>query len=120
MRALTRAFRAADSNPPPAPTLHKLALVADVVTNGLYFSLVGNGGKGAWWRGTALGLAAGAGGVLLPGPLGLGYRQSNRTPQTQAMTVAWYTLGGLVAAAVARGLKKQHKQHKRARGSRPH
>lgn len=110
MRALTKAYRAADSNPPPAPELHTLTLAADILANGLYFSLVGNGDKNAWWRGTALGVAAGVGGVLLPGPLGLGYRQSNRTPQTQAMTVAWYTLGGIVAAAVARGLKKQRKR----------
>lgn len=106
MRALARGFRAADATPPPAPELHALTMVADVVSNALYYSFVGGGGKSAWWRGTALGLAAGAGGVLLPGPLGLGTAPSNRTPQTQAMTVGWYLAGGLVAAAVARGLKK--------------
>ena len=103
MRALARMFRGAGSNPPPARELHTLTLAGDVVSNGLYYSLVGSG-KGAWWRGAALGLAAGVGGVLLPGPMGLGEQPSNRTPQTQAMTVAWYTLGGLVAAAVASAL----------------
>src|SRR4051812_17191037 len=78
MRALTRVFRTADANPPPAPQLHTLTLVADVLGNGLYYSLVGSG-RNAWWRGGALGLAAGTGGVLLPGPLGLGEKQSNRT-----------------------------------------
>jgi hypothetical protein len=105
MRALTHLFRATDHNPPPAPQLHKLTLATDVLANGLYYSLVA--GKGAWWRGAALGLAAGVGGVLLPGPLGLGERQSNRTPQTQAMTVAWYLVGGLVAAATYRALRRR-------------
>lgn len=116
MRALTRVFRAADVNPPPAPDLHTLTLAADVVGNGLYYSLVGTG-RGAWLRGTALGLVAGVGGVVLPGPLGLGERQSNRTPQTQAMTVAWYTIGGLVAAAVGRALAPP-KRKKRKRSGR--
>jgi hypothetical protein len=44
-----------------------------------------------------LGLAAGLGAVFLPGPLGLGSAPSNRTTQTQAMTVGWYLLGGLAA-----------------------
>jgi hypothetical protein len=44
---------------------------------------------------------------VLPGPLGLGEAPSNRTPQTQLMTVAWYTAGGLVAGVVARALRKR-------------
>ena len=40
------------------------------------------------------------GAVFLPGPLGLGTKPSARTPQTAAMTVAWYAIGGLVAGAV--------------------
>ena len=108
MRALARGFRAAGATPPPAPEQHRLTLAADVASNALYFALAGTG-KGALRRGLLLGLAAGAGGVLLPGPLGLGEAPSNRTPQTQAMTVAWYTIGGLVAGAVGRGLRKKKK-----------
>ncbi len=112
MRALARGFRAVDATPPPAPELHRLTLAADVVSNALYFALVGTG-KGSLGRGLLLGLAAGAGGVLLPGPLGLGEAPSNRTPQTQAMTVAWYTLGGLVAGAVGGGLRKKKRGKRR-------
>lgn len=112
MRALSRLFRAVDTNPPPAPELHRLTLAADVLANALYYSFVGTG-PGAWWRGPALGLAAGAGGVLLPGPLGLGDKQSSRTPQTQIMTVAWYTLGGLVAAAVGASLQAKPEPQER-------
>ena len=49
----------------------------------------------------ALGLAAGIGGVVLPGPLGLGEDASARTPQTKIITGALYLLGGLTAGAMA-------------------
>jgi hypothetical protein len=42
--------------------------------------------------------------VALPGPLGLGSEPVARSPARQAMTVGWYMLGGLAAAAVYRSL----------------
>ena len=100
-RALARGLRAVGADPPPEPHLHTAALAGDLASNTVYYSLVGVGGPdGAVARGALLGLAAGAGAVLLPGPLGLGTGPSRRTPQTAAMTVTWYTLGGLVAGAV--------------------
>ena len=86
---------------PDHETAYGLTLLGDIVSNGLYYSLVGTG-RGAWARGTALGVAAGVGAVVLPGPLGLGEAPSNRTPQTQLMTIAWYLAGGLAAAGAAR------------------
>ena len=83
-------------------------MTGDVVSNALYYSLVGSG-RHSLRRGLPLGVAAGVGGVVLPGPLGLGRGSSNRTPQTQAMTVAWYTVGGAVAGAVAAALHKRHR-----------
>ena len=105
MRALARSYRAAGTVPPNPEKLHEQTLIADIVSNALYFALAGVG-KGAPRRGLLLGLAAGVGGVMLPGPLGLGEAPSNRTPQTQAMTVAWYTIGGL-AAGVAGSLLRE-------------
>jgi hypothetical protein len=97
-QAIAAGFRAAGAEPPPEPRLHEAALAGDLVSNTAFYALVGVGGaEGAAVRGAVLGLAAGLGGVYLPGPLGLGTRPSRRTPQTAAMTVAWYTLGGLVA-----------------------
>lgn len=103
MRALRKLLGKAGASQPNHQTLFNLTMAGDLLSNGLYFSLVGSG-RNAWARGAGLGLAAGIGGVLLPGPLGLGTAPSNRTPQTKAMTVAWYTFGGLVAAGVARWL----------------
>lgn len=106
MRALARGFRAAEVPPPATPTLRSLTLAADVASNTLYYALAGTG-PGAVGRGVLLGVAAGVGGVVLPGLLGLGTAPSNRTPQTQAMTVAWYALGGLVAGAAGSVLHRR-------------
>ncbi|UOQ97984.1 hypothetical protein MUN81_00450 [Hymenobacter sp. 5317J-9] len=106
MRGLRKLLRKADAPQPDRDTLFDLTMAGDILSNGLYYTLVGSG-KHALRRGLMLGAAAGIGGVVLPGPLGLGEGPSNRTPQTQAMTVAWYTVGGLVAGAVAQALRKR-------------
>ncbi|MDB5234661.1 MAG: hypothetical protein JWR44_1654 [Hymenobacter sp.] len=106
MRGLRKLLGKADVPQPDEDTLFNLTMAGDVLSNGLYYSLVGSG-RHVLGRGLLLGVAAGVGGVLLPGPLGLGEAPSNRTPQTQAMTVAWYTVGGLVASAVARALRNR-------------
>ena len=100
-RAIAAGVRAVGSEPPSGDTLQAASLAGDLVSNTANYSLVGLGGPdGAIARGGLLGLAAGLGAVFLPGPLGLGTGPSRRTPQTAAMAVAWYTLGGLVAGAV--------------------
>ena len=103
MRALSKAARAADLDP-PVP-LHEAALVGDLVSNSLYYSLVGAGSRREALRnGALLGLAAGVGAVYLPERLGLGRQPTEDSPQTQLMTVAWYLLGGLAAGAAYRAL----------------
>lgn len=104
MRSISKLMHKADLEPPQdQDKLHTWALVGDVVSNSLYYSLAGTG-KSAWWRGAVLGAAAGAGAVLLPGPLGLGEKPSNKTTETQVLAVGYYLLGGLVAAAVGYAL----------------
>lgn len=107
MRSISKIMHKVGEEPPQDEhELHNWSLVGDVVSNSLYYSLAGTG-KNAWWRGAALGAAAGAGALLLPGPLGLGEEPSNKTTKTQAMTVAYYLLGGLVAAAVGYAVSDQ-------------
>ena len=103
MRAIAKIMEAANVTPPEEDKLFGITLAGDIVSNAAYFSLTGSG-KDAWVRGGLLGLAAGIGGVVLPGPLGLGTEPSNRATKTKVMTVAWYLLGGLASAAVARAL----------------
>ncbi|WP_227006285.1 hypothetical protein [Rufibacter latericius] len=105
MRAIAKGLRYAGQTPPDDDKLHTWSLVGDIVSNGLYYSLTG-GGKKAWWRGAVLGAAAGVGGVILPGPMGLGVAPSARTKQTQALTIGYYLLAGVVAGGVAKWLRK--------------
>lgn len=112
MRGLRKLLGKADAPQPDEDTLFGMTMAGDVISNALYYSLVGSG-RHTVRRGLLLGLAAGAGGVLLPGPLGLGEAPSNRTPQTKAMTVAWYTVGGVVAGALAQALRRQRKSRMR-------
>ncbi|TGE20385.1 hypothetical protein E5K00_20510 [Hymenobacter aquaticus] len=109
MRGLRKLLGKAHASQPDVPTLFTLTMAGDILSNGLYYSLVGRGRK-AWRRGALLGLAAGVGGVVLPGPMGLGEAPSNRTRQTQLMTVAWYLLGGLAAAGASRLWSKSRRK----------
>ena len=104
-RAIALAYRATGHEPPPDDELYALALAGDVASNSLYYSFVGAGDpRNVLLRGALLGLGAGIGAVVLPGEMGLGSEPSARTPATQAMTIAWYTVGGLAAAAAYRML----------------
>lgn len=103
MRAIAKGMYKLNVQPPAEEKLFQYSIIGDLVSNSLYYTLTGTGRK-AWWRGATLGLAAGIGGVVLPKPLGLGEEPSGRTPQTKAMTVTWYLLGGLAAAALSRTL----------------
>lgn len=106
LRGLRKLLGKADLPQPGNDTLFTMTMAGDVLSNGSYYSLVGSG-RHTLRRGLLLGIAAGVGGVLLPGPLGLGEAPSNRTPQTQAMTVAWYTVGGLVAGVLGQAVRQQ-------------
>jgi hypothetical protein len=100
MRWVSRKFRQLDQPRPDRKSLYWMAFADDIFSNTLYYSVVGAGRpRGAWVRGALLGLAGGVGAVVLPPQLGLGKDATARTAETQAMTVGWYLLGGLAAAA---------------------
>lgn len=104
-RALAGLLEAADVNPPRGRALYDWTMAVDLVSNTLYYSLVGVGTRGGvWLRGGALGLAAGLGAVFLPVPLGLGRQPGSRNPRTLLLTATWYLAGGLVAAGTYRTL----------------
>jgi hypothetical protein len=103
-RAIASGMEAAGFDPPAEDRLQAAALGGDVLSNTLYYSLAAIG-EPSLARGAALGGAAGVGAVALSPLMGLGYRPAARTPQTVAMTIAWYLFGGVVASAVHRGLQ---------------
>ena len=110
-RAIARTVKAAGGTLPLQPTLHRWALAGDLVANSMYYSIVACGRDAHMWtRGVALGLAAGAGALVLPRRLGLGDAPKSDHLPNQLMTVAWYLIGGLVAACAGRTLKSAAQQ----------
>lgn len=109
MRAIAKGMKGAGHEPPSDDKLHSLAMIGDIVSNSLYYSFAGTGSK-AWLRGALLGVSAGIGAVVLPGPLGLGEAPSARTPQTKVMAFGIYFLGGLAAAAVGQLLASEESE----------
>jgi len=107
MRAIARPMRALDQEPPERDTLYWITLAGDLVSNAAYYSLVGMAdARQVWRRGALLGTAAGLGAAVLPPAMGLGQQPGQRFPWTHLMTIAWYLVGGLAAAATASRLNK--------------
>jgi hypothetical protein len=100
MRWVATKFRKLDQPVPDRKKLYWLALTDDLFSNTAYYSLVGAGRReGAWVRGALLGTGGGIGAVVLPPQMNLGKGPTARSSATRVMTVTWYLLGGLAAAA---------------------
>ena len=107
MMALSKILRNVGKNPPGTNKLYLYTIAVDLLSNALYYSLAGIGtNKGVLPKGAVLGLAAGLGALLLPKPLHLNEAYSNRTTHTQVLTVAYYLVGSLVAAALIKRLRR--------------
>ena len=102
-RALEKGVSTVGGDPPHGEPLRRWALAGDLLANTAYYSLVAYGrGPHVWRRATALGLAAGAGALVLPRHMGLGDPPHSSSTANQVMTVAWYLIGGLATAAASR------------------
>ena len=111
MTAIEKGLRAAGKKAPGKDQLFTWALAGDIVSNSLYFSLAGVGKeKNLWLKSSFLGLAAGIGAVLLPEPLGLSAKHTNKTVSTKLMTIGLYVAGALVTTAVMKLLEKRSKK----------
>jgi hypothetical protein len=85
--------------------LRAQAVAAAIATDTLYYSMVAaSPPEKAPLCGAALGLTAGIGAVLLPGPLGLGDDVTNRSNKTRILSVAYYATAGLLAGVLYRSL----------------
>ena len=106
-RAIARGLESLGVEPPGDDRLQAMALVGDLVSNGLTYALVGAGSpETAHVRGSLIGSAAGLGALALPPRLGLGEEPERVATGTKVMTFAWYLLGGVVAAEVFRRLSR--------------
>ena len=109
-RAIAAARAGLGVGPANRATLHGSALVGDLVANAMYYAMVGTGPSAqVWGRGVALGLAAGVGAITLPEPLGLEDPWAIESPRTRALTLVYYVIGGLAAAATANALQARHR-----------
>jgi len=106
-RALARLLWSQGRVPPRRRRLQRWALAGDLLSNSAFYDLVALfPGEQPIKRGLWLGVLAGVGGVVLPGPLGLGKGPSGATLQRKAMTVLWYAVGGLVTGAAYQWLSR--------------
>ena len=109
MNAVARLMKGNDIMSMTASKLFPTAIAGDLITNSLYFSMADAGDKNKTLiRGALLGLGAGVGAVTLPKTLGLNEEATTRTTKTKVLTVAWYLIGGLVAAAAINLMQKKH------------
>lgn len=86
--------------------LYKATLKADLISNTVYYSLIGGKSKYIWPKAILLGLSAGIGALKLPEPLGLDPEPVNATPQKQILTVGYYLFGALVTAYMLKTFTK--------------
>ncbi len=108
MNAISKLLKSFGQDTPEKNKLFVWAMVGDLISNSLYYSLAGLGNKkGVLQRGLLLGLGAGLGAVLLPKPLQLNEAPTNRTPKTKALTVGLYLIGGLVAAVIIKHMENK-------------
>lgn len=88
--------------------MYTAALAADLLSNSLYYSLIGMAGKkNVWPAAVLLGLAGGAGAVALPKPLGLASDPVARTSQVKILTVAYYLAGALATGFILKSLSSE-------------
>jgi len=112
MMAISKGLHRIGKNPPNDTKLYWVTMAGDVVSNSLYYAMAGIGNKGnVIWKGLALGISAGIGAVTLPRPMGLDPSYSKRTMSTALMTIALYTIGGVVSALAMQALKPQRDEN---------
>ncbi|MBC7829157.1 MAG: hypothetical protein H7122_15515 [Chitinophagaceae bacterium] len=105
--ALSKSIKIVGYDPPKGDKLFLATLVGDVISNSMYYSLIGKGKKeNLLLRGVIYGAVAGIGALTLPKPMGLDDQPVNKTNKTKAMTIGLYVLGGVVTVFTRRLLMK--------------
>ncbi len=84
---------------PAKDNLQTMSLASDIVFNAASYSMIGLARRLPFLGGGVGGAIMGLGTLLLPNILGFGHRDRGTRPTTKAMTLAYYVIGGLAAAA---------------------
>ena len=86
--------------------LYKATLKADLISNTIYYSLIGGKSKYIWPKAIFFGLSAGFSAIKLPEPLGLNPSPVTTTSQLKVLTVGYYLVGALVTGLALKTLTK--------------
>jgi hypothetical protein len=78
--------------------LYKATLKADLISNAIYYSLIGGKTKYVWPKAIFFGLSAGISALKLPKSLGLDPTPVNATKEMKVLTISYYLFGALVTA----------------------
>ncbi|MCX2573051.1 hypothetical protein [Pedobacter sandarakinus] len=106
--ALSRSLNSLNINPPQGDNLYAATLVGDLLSNTIYYSAIGMGGrKNILLKGAVAGLTAGIGAVKLPEKMGLDDKPVTKTTTTKILTVTWYLVGGIATALVFDRISKK-------------
>ncbi|MDO7742726.1 MAG: hypothetical protein MUP99_03100 [Pedobacter sp.] len=106
--AVQKVLKYFGSSVPDKASLYKTTLAGDLISNTLYYSLIGAGNrKYLWPKAVFLGLTAGIGAVKLPEPMGLDPEPVIKTDQVKVLTVGYYIFGAIVTGLVLNLLNKK-------------
>lgn len=86
--------------------LYLASLAGDIISNTLFYSLIGGKPKYVWPKAIFLGLTAGIGAIKMPSKMGLNDYPVTKTNQTKVMTVGYYLFGALVTGLMLKILIK--------------
>lgn len=87
--------------------LYQTTLAGDILSNALYYSLIGAGdSKSIWPKAIAMGVTAGIGAITLPEPMGLDPKPVAKNNQIKAMTIGYYVFGAIVTGLVLKLIRK--------------
>ncbi|MFC4211072.1 hypothetical protein ACFOWA_07765 [Pedobacter lithocola] len=104
--ALTKILNVFDVSIDGKSKRYQATLAGDIISNSLYYSLIGNGSSTfIWHRAILSGLTAGIGAVTLPVPMGLDEKPVAKTNQVKMLTIAYYLAGALVTATALKLIK---------------
>ena len=85
--------------------LYFATLIADIISNGLFYSAICTD-KNIWQRAITVGAGAGIGAVMLPEKLGLDDKPVAKNTQVKTLTVGYYLFGALATAAIFKAISK--------------
>jgi hypothetical protein len=106
-QATAKLIKSTGQHPPDEEKLYAPALGADVAANTLYYGIAAANAKHPVRTATLMGLTAGLGAISLPSKLGLNNDYSAGTPERKLITLALYTIGGIIAGTVVKTMKNQ-------------